>query len=215
MIVVWRECGLRASVYGNTGGQKFNWGCSGLSLMCSGCASERTPRWARLRSWCWGQWCFWDGGPVGGGLQIQVFWLPIGTRVFGWMPSGADTEVRPPATLVLGPCGGCSRWRAHWGCRLRSLGCPSDEFSSDPSPAERTQRSAPPRPWCCALAEGVLGCGHMGVTDPCSLAARWDSGFRMFVQRSGHRGPPPRHPVPGPWERVFVGGGPAGIGHNP
>ena len=37
---------------------------------------------------------------------MQVVWLPGGTGVFGRMSSGADTEVRPPATLVLGPEGG-------------------------------------------------------------------------------------------------------------
>ena len=92
---------------------------------------------------------------IADGVPIQADGPPSGPGVFGWMSNGADTEVRPPATRVLGPCGGCARWRAHWGFRSRFFLCP-------------------------------LG-----------------RGFRMFVQRSGHRGPPPRDPGAGPFRRVF------------
>jgi hypothetical protein len=40
-----------------------------------------------------------------GADPIQVYFLPIGTGVFRQVPIGADTEVRPPATLFLGPGG--------------------------------------------------------------------------------------------------------------
>ena len=39
------------------------------------------------------------------------------------------------------------------------------------------------------------------VFDSGFLAAQWNGGFRTDVQRSGHRGPPPRRPVFGPCRR--------------
>ena len=78
------------------------------------------------------------------GVPIQADGLPIGAGVCRGMSSGADTEVRPPATRVLGPLG------ALWGgarigsFRSRFHGSPWDRFSFDSGPAERTRRSAPP-----------------------------------------------------------------------
>ena len=51
---------------------------------------------------------------------------------------------------------------AHMGFRSRSFGCPRERFSADPSPAERTRRSAPPPPWCRPLSDDVLGGAHIG-----------------------------------------------------
>jgi hypothetical protein len=39
-------------------------------------------------------------------VPIQVFGLPVERIHFRCQPNGADTEVRPPAGLVLGPCEG-------------------------------------------------------------------------------------------------------------
>ena len=43
------------------------------------------------------------GCPADGGWADPSRSLPSGTGVFGWIPIGADTEVRPPATLFLAP----------------------------------------------------------------------------------------------------------------
>ena len=112
------------------------------------------------------------------GVPIQADGLPIGAGVCRGMSSGADTEVRPPATRVLGPLG------ALWGgarigsFRSRFHGSPWDRFSFDPGPAERTQRSAPPRPGCWAPADGVFGwaTGGRPLADP-GLPAPQSIGF--------------------------------------
>jgi len=103
-------------------------------------------------------------GPLG---RSMVGSLPIGAGVFGRMPMGADTEVRPPATLSLGPDGRCARWDAQ-----RDGACPVHGWFS----------------------------------------AHWDGGLWMNAQRSGHRGPPPRHPVSGPGRTVCLEGRPAETG---
>jgi len=69
------------------------------------CPAERTQRSAPPPS------CLWSradgvlgGTPSGdGAYPIQVGSLPVGAGVFGRMPMGPDTEVRPPATLLLAP----------------------------------------------------------------------------------------------------------------
>jgi hypothetical protein len=38
-------------------------------------------------------------------FPIQGFWRPIWSRLCGWIPSGADTEVRAPATPLSDPFG--------------------------------------------------------------------------------------------------------------
>jgi hypothetical protein len=125
---------------------------------------ERTRRSAPPRPRCWAL----AGGVLGGahmgGWPIQVLWLPIGTRVFGWMSNGADTEVRPPAIRVLGPCGGGARWRAHWGWPIQAFGLP--------------------------IGTGVFGCWSNGadtevrppatpVLGPCGGCARWRAHGRV------------------------------------
>ena len=60
------------------------------------------------------------------------------------MSSGADREVRPPATGVLGPLGALWGWTRIGSFRSRFLGSPWDRFSFDSGPAERTRWSAPP-----------------------------------------------------------------------
>ena len=71
------------------------------------CPVERTQRSAPPPPGCWAL----AGGVLGcghiGGLLIQVFSLPSGTGLFGCLSSGADTEVRPPATLFLDPGSEC------------------------------------------------------------------------------------------------------------
>ena len=96
------------------------------------------------------------------GLPIEVSGLPIGRILFRSKSSGADTEVRPPATLVLCPCGGGSRLRAHGGYRSMFFGCPLGLGFSDVCPAERTQRSAPPPPCSWTLGASVCGWGSSG-----------------------------------------------------
>ena len=87
---------------------------------------------------------------------IRMFSLPIGARVSRKMPSGADTEVRPPAALSLAPGGRCARLHA--------------------------QRTGPTRSRFVLCPSGLC--------------------LPTNAQRSGHRGPPPRHPVSGPWRKV-------------
>jgi hypothetical protein len=64
------------------------------------------------------------------------------------MSSGADREVRPPATGVLGPLGALWGWTRIGSFRSRFLGSPWDRFSFDSGPAEQTRRSAPPPSGC-------------------------------------------------------------------
>ena len=95
-------------------------------------------------------------------FSIQVAWLPSGTQIFGRMSSGADTEVRAPATLGLGPANadlqtvvqrggqrglrsrrpvsgstdGCPRLGAHWVfANAGGLAAPGDQVR--PIPAQR------------------------------------------------------------------------------
>ena len=127
------------------------------------------------------------------GVPIQGDGLPIGAGVFRGMSSGADTEVRPPATRGLGPFGA---WYGGRGLELSMQGgwWPRGRFSFDPCPAERTQRSAPPPPGCWVHWARCGDGRGLGVSDPGFLAAH-GIGFRSIqVQRSGHGGPPPRHP---------------------
>jgi hypothetical protein len=144
-------------------------------------------------------------------VSIQALGLPIGTVALRCTPSGADTEVRPPATRWLAPGhGGLWGW-VQRVFRFRCLGCPSERFLSDPNPAERTQRSAPPRPAVRSLATGGFGCGRSGVSDACGLAVHRDGCPPMQAQWSGHGGPPPRDPLCGPWPRGALGVGPADL----
>jgi hypothetical protein len=97
----------------------LGWGPSGGGLADRG-------SWAAHWDGCFRMFAQWSGhrgppprdpgvGPLPGvfsvagtlGFPIHVLWLPIGTRVFGGISSGADTEVRPPATLFLDPGSEC------------------------------------------------------------------------------------------------------------
>jgi hypothetical protein len=60
---------------------------------------------------------------------------------------------------------------AQRGLGCMRFGCPSERFLSDPNPAERTQRSAPPRPAVRSLATGGFGGGSSGYFDPCGSSA--------------------------------------------
>ena len=136
-------------------------------------------------------------GPVGAGFGMGVQrWLgrrfafprrwfegPAGAG-FGGMPSGADTEVRPPATLLL--LGVSVGWIER--CALSSaLRAPSP-------PRGRRTRCKPARG-----AETGSGQRSTARTEPrlpvvlvCGPGRRC---FRRDAQRSGHGGPPPRHPL--------------------
>ena len=63
------------------------------------------------------------------GVPVQADGLPIGAGVCRGMSSGADTEVRPPATRVLGPLG------ALWGgARIGLCYTPTNHPALSPSP---------------------------------------------------------------------------------
>jgi len=51
----------------------------------------------------------------------------------------------------------------------------------------------------------------LGISDSGVWAARWGGDCRMFVQRSGHGGPPPRDPGAGPLRRGFSVAGTLGL----
>ena len=71
--------------------------CPWVRGFSDGCAAGRTRRSA-LPSSCnrpHSTGCFWLDAQRTKGRPVQVCSLPIGSGVFGWMPSGADTEVRP------------------------------------------------------------------------------------------------------------------------
>jgi hypothetical protein len=68
-------------------------------------------------------------------FPIQGFLLPNWSGACGSASSGADTEIRPPATRDLGPEDGLPLWDADWGFRSKVLGGPLVRFSPDPGPA--------------------------------------------------------------------------------
>jgi hypothetical protein len=146
----------------------------------SGCDTRHTARVEAVR-------------PAASCCPIQGLCLPIGSVTCGRAPSGADTEVRPPATLCWGPCGRVSLDECPAEVIGRSMvfGCPSGRGSADESPAERTQRSAPPPPCVWALAGGCLGLSAQRrlLVDPWSLSAHRVGDLRTRVQRSGYRDP--------------------------
>jgi hypothetical protein len=65
-----------------------------------------------------GRW-FLVGGPAGDGAGSRRGW-PTGTVFRGGIRSGAHTEVRPPAALVVGPVDGCFGRGGPGGCWSRS-----------------------------------------------------------------------------------------------
>jgi len=80
-------------------------------------------------------------------------WAARGAVFVRSRSSGADTEVRPPAGLELGPCEGCFRWGAHGGISDAGL-CPAHRNDPLPIPTQWSGHRAPParRPW--------RGCNH-------------------------------------------------------
>jgi hypothetical protein len=128
---------------------------------------ERTQRSAPPPPGCWALAEGVLGGAHMGGWSIQVFWRPIGTWVFGGMSNGADTEVRPPATRVLGPCGGGARWRAHWGWPIQAFGLPvGARVCGGISNGADTEVRPPATP--------LLG--------PCGVCARWRAHWGWSIQ---------------------------------
>jgi hypothetical protein len=138
-------------------------------------------------------------GGRGLGVTIQADGLPIGAWVCGGMSSGADTEVRPPATRWPGPCGAV--------CGGRGLGFSDPRFPANQhsvsvrcrSSGADTEVRPPATRWlgpCGAWCGGRgLGVTMQGVGGP------WSGVCSIQVQRSGHGGPPPRHPWVGPTRR--------------
>ena len=90
---------------------------------------------------------------------IRICSLPIGTGVSRQTPSGADTEVRPPAPLPLDPSGGCAWMDAQRTGAGPIQGCflPSGTGVSRRMPSGRTQRSALPSRDCRVHSNGGLG----------------------------------------------------------
>jgi len=130
----------------------------------------------------------WRGGSAGS--RMHAVRLPSGTITLGCKPNGADTEVRPPATRWLVPGHGRLWGWAQRGFGWMRIGCPAGRLPSDPNPAERTQRSAPPRPVVRTLATGGFGGGFSGDTDSCGLAARRDGSTLISIRWQSSDGNP-------------------------
>ena len=144
------------------------------------CVPPKTsPKWNQRQGGGW--------GPAG--FSIQAFGIPIGTVSLRSKPSGADTEVRPPATRWLAPGhGGLWGW-VQRDIRWMRLGCPSGRLAFDPNPAERTQRSAPPRLAGWPPAMVVFGGGPSGYFDSGVWITQWEGWPSIQTQWSGHGGP--------------------------
>jgi hypothetical protein len=76
------------------------------------------------------------------GLSDPRLWVAHRTILFRSNPSGADTEVRPPATRLPAPFEWFSQSRAHRAFRSRSLSCPSN--ASLPIQFQRSGHRGPP-----------------------------------------------------------------------
>ena len=81
-----------------------------------------------------------------------------------------------------------------------------------------TQGSAAHKPWAIQecpfrtwLGRMVFLVGTHRVSDPGLLAARRHDSLPIQIQRSGHGGPPPRHPGAGPFRMVFSVGCTLGV----
>jgi hypothetical protein len=128
------------------------------------------------------------------GFPAHVVWLPIGSGVFRPWGNGADTEVRAPATLVLGPCGGVIWMGADWIFGPRGLA--AHWYGGLPTIAQRSgHRGPPPRD----AGSGPLRRGEWMDADwiigPHDLAAHWGGGPSAMAQRRGHGGPRSRDAV--------------------
>ena len=90
---------------------------------------------------------------------IQICSLPIGAELSRQTPIGADTEVRPPATLSLAPGARCARMNAQrTGAKpIQVCSLPSGTSVSRQIPIGRTQRSALPPRDCRVHSNGGLG----------------------------------------------------------
>ena len=117
----------------------------------------------------------WPDGVLGWahmGFPMRVFWLPDGSILFRSKSSGADTEVRPPATLVPAPFEGCSRWGAHWGFPIQVFWLPRGTilFRSKPNGADTEVR--PPATLVLAPFEGCFRWGAHGMFESCFSAVQ-------------------------------------------
>ena len=137
-------------------------------------------------------------------FPIQAVWQPMGTVSVRSRSSGADTEVRPPATPLSDPFGATCGWGPFGRFRFRVFGCPIGRVPADQHPAERTRRSASPPPVIWAQRMVSL-CGMpFGVFDPRFWAAHSFGLHPTKAQRSGHGGPPCRAADSGPsWRDVW------------
>ena len=144
-------------------------------------------------------------------MPIHVSWLPVGTSLFRSKSSGAVTEVRAPAALLLGPFKRCLLLDVERGFRFKPVGCPRGRFPCDPNPAERTRRFAPPPPVFWSLATVVFRGGSSGISAACDSASQWNGCPMIQIQRSGHRGPRSCDPLSGPWPRWSLVEDPGGV----
>jgi len=125
-----------------------------------------------------GTWPWWSLGVGPAGFSIQVFGLPIGTVSLRSKPSGADTEVRPPATRCAVPGhGGLWGWVQRVFRSMRLVG-----------PAERsplrfsTRRLAPVGNSLSEFADGesAFSLGLREVTS--ARSDRWDGRWVWLIR---------------------------------
>ena len=100
---------------------------------------------------------------LGGLGPIEVVWVPIGSIVGGQVPSGADTEVRPPARLVFDPFGGlCGAIRTKTNCW--PVGPTNDLLGTFPGPLGRAGGTAGPLGRELVWGAGVNRANHEPAT---------------------------------------------------
>ena len=153
-----------------------------------------------------------EKGWRGGGPLCPLRWVFLRDHPHRWaaQPNGSGIPMCvPPKTS--------SEWNRRQGGGGADLCVRSAGYSS-----EITRTAGPPNHLdresrCASLrrhhpkgtGDRVAG-GLSGVSDACGSAAQRDDYPRMQAQRSGHRGPPPRDPLAGPWPCWSLGAGSAG-----
>jgi len=155
-----------------------------------------------------------ETGWRGGGPLCPLRWMFHRESPQRWATQPPGSEIPmcvPPKTS--------SEWNrrqggggAQRGLGCMRFGCSAGRLPSDASPAERTQRSAPPRPVGWPLAMLVFGGGSSGFFDSGVWVAPWDGCPLIQTQWSGHRGLRSRDPFAGPLLRSFFGGEQRGSG---
>ncbi len=122
-------------------------------------------------------------GWVQRGSSAHTVWLPTGAVVFRSWHNGADTEVRAPATLVLGPCGGVIWMGADWIFGPRGLAAHwCGIFRPSHNGADTEVR--PPATRVPGPCGGVIWMGADWIFGPRGLAAPWGGGLPAIGQRA-------------------------------